>query len=411
MSIRKRSWKTSNGEPREAWIVDYVDQAGGRHIKTFERKKDADNFSATTHVQVREGTHVPDHASITVREAGDLWIQSARDAGLEPTTIQGYEQHLRLHINPAIGALKLSRMSVPAVRSFEDRLRTKGCSPTMTKYVVRSLGGILADSQERGLIVRNPVRELRSRRRHKADGSDRRRAKLKIGVDIPTPSEIKAIVGAAKDRWRPLLLTAIFAGLRASELRGLRWADVDLKKAELCVRQRADRNKRMGLPKTSAGERTIPLPPIAVNTLRAWKLACPQTELDLCFPTTIRNRRGRPGGKIQDHANIVERGLKPTMIAAGVTAPMVDDNGKAVHYSDGRPALQAKYTGLHALRHFYASWCINRKADGGLELPAKVVQHRLGHSSITVTLDTYGHLFPRGDDGAELAEAERALLG
>ena len=68
-------------------------------------------------------------------------------------------------------------------------------------------------------------------------------------------------------------------------------------------------------------------------------------------------------------------------------------------------------TGLHALRHFYASWCINRKADGGLELPAKVVQARMGHSSIMVALDTYGHLFPRNDDAKEIADAEAALLG
>jgi integrase len=65
---------------------------------------------------------------------------------------------------------------------------------------------------------------------------------------------------------------------------------------------------------------------------------------------------------------------------------------------------------MHALRHFYASWCINRKADGGLELPAKVVQERLGHSSITMTMDVYGHLFPRGDDGSELDKATRELL-
>jgi integrase len=70
-----------------------------------------------------------------------------------------------------------------------------------------------------------------------------------------------------------------------------------------------------------------------------------------------------------------------------------------------------QYTGLHSLRHFYASWCINRKADGGLELPAKVVQARMGHSSIMVTLDTYGHLFPRNDDTKEMADAEAALLG
>ncbi len=100
--------------------------------------------------------------------------------------------------------------------------------------------------------------------------------------------------------------------------------------------------------------------------------------------------------------NIVERGLAPTQIAAGVT---IKGKGK-----DGKPAERAKYPGLHALRHFYASWCINRRADGGLELPPKVVQERLGHSSIMMTMDVYGHLFPRGDDSAELAAAERSLL-
>jgi integrase len=77
------------------------------------------------------------------------------------------------------------------------------------------------------------------------------------------------------------------------------------------------------------------------------------------------------------------------------------------HEPDGK----AKYTGLHALRHFYASWCINSKDDGGLGLSAKVAQARLGHSTIAMTLDTYGHLFPRGDDGSELAAAEKSLLG
>jgi integrase len=74
------------------------------------------------------------------------------------------------------------------------------------------------------------------------------------------------------------------------------------------------------------------------------------------------------------------------------------------------PIFAAKYTGLHALGHFYASWCINSKADGGLGLPPKVVQERLGHSSIVMTMDVYGHLFPRGDDADELAAAELALL-
>ena len=89
------------------------------------------------------------------------------------------------------------------------------------------------------------------------------------------------------------------------------------------------------------------------------------------------------------------RGLRPALIAAGV----VNKSGKA------------KYTGLHALRHFYVSWCINRRVDGGSELPLKLVQARLGHASITMTADRYGHLFARGDDGAELSAAAQALLG
>ena len=70
---------------------------------------------------------------------------------------------------------------------------------------------------------------------------------------------------------------------------------------------------------------------------------------------------------------------------------------------------QPKYA-LHDLRHFYASWCINRERDGGLELPLKMVQERLGHSTLAMTADTYGHLFPNGDDGTELARAEKFFL-
>ena len=128
-----------------------------------------------------------------------------------------------------------------------------------------------------------------------------------------------------------------------------------------------------------------------LNTLKEWKLACPPNEGGLVFPSAR--------GNINRHENIIRRALIPVQLSAGVTGKRGAD-GEA----------RAKYTGLHALRHFYASWCINRRADGGLELPAKVVQERLGHSSIVMTMDLYGHLFPRGDDGAELAAAETALL-
>jgi integrase len=174
-------------------------------------------------------------------------------------------------------------------------------------------------------------------------------------------------------------------------------------KGEIHVQQRADRYNKIDVPKSEAGERIVPLPPIVTNALREWKLACPKGLLGLAFPNGA--------GNIEAHANIISRGFIPVQMAAGVCAILKDDHGKVVLDAKGEPVKKAKYEGLHALRHFFASWCINRKADGGLELPGKVVQERLGHSSIAMTMDTYGHLFPRGDDAAELAAAERLLLG
>jgi len=316
---------------------------------------------------------------------------------LERSTLTAYRQHLNLHIDPYLGKVKLSQLSAPMVREFEDKLARgdmpEGAapdprSPAMVKKVRTSLSALLSDAQERGLVSRNVVRELRrGRKRGKERQAEKRqKGKLKAGVDIPTLGEVRAIVGAATGRWRPILLTAIFTGLRASELRGLRWEDIDFDKRELHVRQRADRYSVIGKPKSESGERTVPLTPNVVNMLREWKLACPKSDLGLVFPTGA--------GNPEAHSNIVHRGLAPTLIKAGVVA------------SDGR----AKYTGLHAFRHFYASWCINRRSDVGLELPGKVVQERLGHSSIMLTMDVYGHLFPRGDDSAELAAAEGSLF-
>lgn len=327
-----------------------------------------------------------------------MWIASAEASGLERSTIAQYRQHLDLHINPEIGATRLSALNIPAVRAFEDALRAKGRSPAMIRKVLVSLGSLLADAQERGLNARNIVRDMRGKRRQGKERRQERRqkGKIKVGVDLPTREEAKAIVGALMGRWRPLLLTAIFTGLRASELRGLRWSDVDFDKREIRVHQRADRYNEIGRPKTEAGERIVPAPPLVISTLREWKLACPKGELELAFPN------GK--GKVESLANIINRGLIPVQIAAGVSTPTGEKD------EDGKTIMQAKYTGMHALRHFYASWCINRTQDGGLGLPAKVVQERLGHSSIMMTMDVYGHLFPRGDDAEEMAAAERALL-
>lgn len=415
MSIRKRTWKTGKGVEKTAWVVNYTDAQGDRRLKTFAKKKDAETFAGETSVQVRAGVHVADRASETVKEAGEKWIKAAERRGVERGTLVQYQQHLDHHIIPFLGDMLLSRLTLPTVRNFEDDMLDSDRSASMVRKVLVSLGSLLGDAQERGKVASNVVRD-KSRTRQK--GRDKRlerrqKGKLKIGVDIPTREEIKAIVASLDGRWRPLLLTAIFTGLRASELRGLTWRDVDFAKNEINVRQRADRFNDIGKPKSEAGERTVPMPPMVANSLREWRFACsrPRTgEKDADGNPIIEEMKPRQlvfpngQGKVESLSNIMQRGYLPAQVKAGVTV----DTGEVDRI--GRPILKAKYTGFHALRHFYASWLINRKEDGGLGLPPKSVQARLGHSTIALTMDTYSHLFPSTDDAAELASAEAMLL-
>ena len=378
MSVRKRTWTTRRGEKKEAWIVDYTDQAGERHIQTYNRKKEADEYHSTVRVDVRHGTHVAPSNSATVSEAAESWIKLVEANGMkahgpaERTTIRQYRQHIDLHIVPLIGRIKLSQLNTKVIEKFRDDLLEKLNRPTARK-VFTSFKSLLKVAKRGNLAADYSI------------GKDKRsKRKLEAGLDFPKPAEVKRLIDAADkdDKRRALLLTAALTGLRASELRGLRWSDVDLKTGELHVRQRADRYGKIGAPKTDSSRRTVPIAPDLLAALKKWKLACPNG--DLVFPTST--------GRIDHHANML-RSLVPIMIAAGV----VDKEGKP------------KYA-LHAFRHFFASWCVNPKSRGGRELPAKEAQGLLGHSSIVMTLDLYGHMFPPAGDRTELAEAARALL-
>jgi integrase len=380
MSVRKRSWKTAKGESKEAWIVDYVDQDGDRHIETFKLKKDADARRSQVSVDVKEGVHTAASKSITVAKAAEDWLGYVRGEGRERTTVERYKQ-LVDHILPRFGNEKLAKLTTPRVNAFRDDLH-KTMSRATAKKVLAALKSLLKDAKRRGNVAQNVASDV------SIMTPSRLKPRLEIGRDIPTKDEIQRIIDAAPaGKARTLLLTAALTGMRASELRGLRWADVNLSKGQIHVRQRADRYGVIGQPKSTAGTRTIPIGTMVVNTLRAWKLQCPKGELDLVFPTL--------GGTVEDHINMVRAIWQPAQIAAGVI--------------DSASEMQMKYW-PHAFRHFYASWCINRKADGGLELPPKTVQARLGHASIVMTLDRYGHLFPTHDDGNELAVAEKALF-
>jgi integrase len=212
----------------------------------------------------------------------------------------------------------------------------------------------LAFAKGRGLVAQNVAadRKRRTRDRHTA-------GKLKAGVDFPTKPELKVLIDTAPARWRPFFVTAIFSGLRASELRGLRWQDVDLDAGLIHVRQPADAWGTIGSPKSKAGTRDVPLVPLAVNALRQWRLqSTPGRDLVFC------TRSGKP--------------YALTNVRKKVWLPLLEQ-------------CEMPAYGFHSQRHAAASLFIE------LGWSAKRIQDVLGHSSITMTFDRYGHLFPQAD--------------
>lgn len=372
-SIRKRTWPAKNGEVKTAWQVDYHDAAGKRRSKQFARKKDAEAWRTQASWEVLKGIHTPDSQSITVEQAAKLWLDSARAHDLEPTTIAAYDQHVRLHIVPQCGAKKLSQITSPLVKELLDNW-TKTLSRPLATKVFRSFKAILSDAQGRALVTQNVALAVKLKRS----------ARSKTKIILPTKAELRAILAAATaagDKAQALTMLAIFAGLRASELRGLNWASIDLKRALVNVTQRADCSGQIGSPKSRAGNRAIPLPPRMVTVLKAWKLACPSSPDDLVF----RGAKGKP----IPYRMMVATLVSPIQVAAGVTK--------------GAEGCEPKYT-MHAFRHAAASLWIEQN------LNAKRVQTLLGHSSIQMTFDTYGHLFDQAERDADDAHAiERAI--
>ena len=108
MSVRKRQWKTSKGITT-VWQVVYADQRGERCSRQFDLKKEAEDYHATVHVDVRKGLHISPSKSPTMSKAAEGWYARVEANGMrddgpaERTTLRQYRQHIDLHINPRIG--------------------------------------------------------------------------------------------------------------------------------------------------------------------------------------------------------------------------------------------------------------------------------------------------------------------
>lgn len=307
--------------------------------------------------------------NITMSDLSHMWLADCQSRGLERATLRSYRNHVDCHIAPILGSALVKDVTAPVVQRFVVELRRQ-CSEAMVKKVLCSLRQILGFGICSGFATINAAREVKVRRssRHVQER------------EIPTKAEIMALLGKAKGVARPLLCTAVFTGMRASELRGLRWDNVDLERRVIRVCERVDRFNEFGAPKSRSSRRTIPIGSNLLAELKAWRDVCPKGALNLVFPNGA--------GNVESHWNMVDRLYKRIQVECGI----VNEEGKA------------KY-GFHALRHAAASLFIEQGWQ------PKKIQAFLGHSSITMTFDVYGHLFNDASNDTHLMDKlESSLL-
>ena len=374
--VTKRRW-TYKGEIKTAWVVRYSDQEGVRRQQTFKHKKAADMYRTKVETEIEKGIHTPHSISITVREAAQQYLDHAEDRfrkdHLKRGTVYRYQYIIKKHILPHLGGLKLSALTAPIIQNWADTITSgpKPAHPDAALDAISSLRQIISLAQRRGQIVSNVVVEA-------APEIDRPQRQKR---EIPSKDEIKTMLTRSTGYLKVILHLAVFTGMRQGELLGLLWDDIDFNTETIHVLRSADRWGKLGRPKTKSSVRDIPMAPTLVKMLKEWKLASPKHSLGLVFCAT------RNAGVILP-ANFYNNVWRLFMKDIG----LFENDLPKYHF--------------HALRHVAASLLIEQG-----EVP-KVIQKIMGHASIKMTYDVYGHLFDESDAGrASLAAIDTALLG
>jgi integrase len=355
---------------REAWQLVY-DLPPGPDGKRRQKTETVRGPKKAAQIRLREVLgavdqgRVADPGKMTVGEYLDDWLAGLTRAG---TTIERYEQNLRNHIKPELGHLRLSALTTARIEAlYKAKLQTH--SGASVQLMGAILGKALGRAAKIGLISRNPCHDV----------EEKPKAKRKEARFLAPEEKARFVAATEGSPYRALLLTLLGTGLRLSEARALGWKHVDLDAGVIHVRRNADRhNVIIDTLKTETSRRTITIPGVLVGLLR------------------------------EHHKYLLEEKLRLRHIwqDLGLVFPRSDGGVLGISALDWPMRKLCEKAGVsispHSLRHTHASDLI---AAG---VHAKVVQERLGHASIVITLDRYGHLFPGSQDQA--AKAIDAML-
>ena len=345
----------------QAWVWSNRD---GRKIRrTFPTHAAARSWRAQALREVETGARRAGTRT-TIRQAAEAWlsgvergeIRTRAGANYKPSAMRGYEQALRLRVLPAIGGVRLSEVTTADLQRLVDRWQ--------------------ADPSMSASTIRNTVKPLQAiyRRACLRDGLP---VNPTVGLDLPAarerrerivpPHTAAKLIAALPSEERALWATALYAGLRLGELRALRWDAVDLAGGVIEVREAWDPKVGPIAPKSAAGRRKVPVSAALRDLLLEHRLAS-----------------GRADGLV-----FSRDGARP--FAPNAAARRADPAWRAAGLEPIR---------LHEARHTFASFMIAAGVN------AKALSTYMGHGSITITFDRYGHLMPGNEaEAADLLDA------
>lgn len=323
---------------------------------------------------MNEGTYVASD-SITVKDYSKTWLAQAKDR-LKPSTYSSYEKNLRVHVWPTLGDTGMQSLSTAQLDALYAQLRldgkqVKGHDPSplsvrTVAYVHTITKAMLSDAAAKGLIVRNP-----------AETATPPKTQAHANHDMTTwnPYQVSVFLeGTREHRYGPLLTILALGGVRRGEALGIRWSDIDFDANRISITSTVGRvGGRIveGATKTGAGRRPIAIDPVVVAALREQE-----------------SRQDHQKGQLLTGYN--DQGL----VFAGVTGEYLNPEHVSRVFKTEAERLHLPEIRLHDLRHTWATLAL----QAGIH--PRVVQERLGHANVTITLQLYSHVAPTMHDEA-----------
>lgn len=326
------------------WHAVWTDASGKRRSKSISpRKRDAERFLARkTASEIK--ARIEGYEPVGFAQAAEEFIEVYAPLRYKPSTIRNYKLILKRRLTPYFGDMPVGEISPRDIETYLAGRVKAGASAATTKNDLVVLGSVLGQAQKWGYATTIATRGVKAPK-----------YKSNRGVAL-SANEVRRLLDATPDRWRPLLATMALTGLRSGEAAALAAEDIDFANHLIHVRHSAW-DGRVQSPKTPNSIRDIDLAPTLELMLKEWLASPmrPESKQQLVFPSS--------DGTIIDMNRIRAKVFHPALAAAGL------------------PRIR-----LHDLRHTYATMLILQGES------LKYVQEMLGHASISVTADIYGHL-------------------